>query len=198
MAIVNPEGFAQVIIPFKNSALSRTAACVYAIELDGPVVDGLALCDALTVAFADSIGQGVDSAVTMGPTTIRLGGDPGSPGPVYSGGYDQVGLGTDVSSPAQVAVLFRKLTAAGGRANRGRMYVPWACGAVSVDEGGFIDAGAVASFNGVAADFLTELLAIAGGMVLLHDESSPVTAPTAVTGLVCQGQVATQRRRLGR
>ncbi len=195
MSVVIPEGAAQVSIPFANASLSRPAQVVFGVVfLGGDAIDA---ANNILFAFVQSIGGGVDSNVTIGPATIRIGQDPGDP-VVATGTLSDVGGGIQLATPANVALLFRKLTGLGGRAHRGRMYVPWALNSAVVNEGGFIEAATVASYAAVAADLLTELTTLGHEMVLLHDSTSPDVTPTLVTNLVPDGQVATQRRRLGR
>jgi hypothetical protein len=101
--------------------------------------------------------------------------------------------------PQNSAYLIRKNTALGGNRHRGRMYLPGVSEA-SVTDNGVIDGNRLAEINPAMGNWLAALKASAPieDMVLLHSTSllSPTPAPTTVSSLICQGVIATQRRRL--
>lgn len=98
------------------------------------------------------------------------------------------------SIPANTATLVRKNTAAGGRRNRGRMFIPsvatqgsdvlpsgfWAIGEQSTKQ---------AQINVAVGADGTDLLS----HVLFHSDGG---TPTAITSFAVANQVATQRRRM--
>jgi len=98
-------------------------------------------------------------------------------------------------SPPNTAYLVRKVTDTGGRAGRGRMYVPGIeesdINAVGVFEGGIV-ATATTVFGDMVADFDNNEVPLR----LLHN--SALVAPSVITGTVFQLKAATQRRRLRR
>jgi hypothetical protein len=107
--------------------------------------------------------------------------------------------------PSSVAVLARKVTLTGGRRGRGRIYFPWILPHDKVDDVGQIDPTFKVTLQNMANDWMVLLSSARGGvqatpMVLLHNSEGSTTAPgpSAVTGLVIQSLIGTQRRRLGR
>jgi len=114
-----------------------------------------------------------------------------------SGQYMNTVTGTSAlpALPPNCAVLINKSTAAGGRRNRGRMFVP----PVFPSEGNFSAAGQINStqlaqlqtwWDGLYGD----LNALGLGMVVLHQ--NPPYTPTIVGSLEVNALLATQRRRL--
>lgn len=97
--------------------------------------------------------------------------------------------------PPNCAVLIRKNTAAGGRKNRGRFYVPPSgVGESDISSAGFLSELMQASLQATYTNLFTGLGARDLVPVLFH--SDPLDPPTNVTGFNVQPLVATQRRRL--
>lgn len=106
--------------------------------------------------------------------------------------------GAAQSPPNNVALLVRKTSALGGRANRGRFYFPPCTLAEGqVNSYGVLSAGELAAQTGDWEDFYDALEADAefDNVVILH---SGAGAPTPVTQFAVEPQVATQRQRLRR
>ena len=101
-----------------------------------------------------------------------------------------------VVSP-NVAALIKKNTAAGGRTGRGRMYMPGIPEGQVNSDGVMVSAFREAITNELGT-FRLGLETAGIPMALLHGAGSPVSTPIAITGLVCDTKVATQRRRLRR
>jgi len=105
-----------------------------------------------------------------------------------------VGTQSIDSIPANTAVLVKKNTAAGGRRNRGRMFLPAvALQGSDVLPSGFLSGGEQLARQGqidIAVDEMVERECFA---VLLHSDGG---APTPITSLAVASQVATQRRRM--
>ena len=104
-----------------------------------------------------------------------------------------VGVGGAPFCPPQVAVLVQKISGLAGRANRGRFYIPSPREA-TIDDGGFLDAGTLGTYQSQADSFLNDLSVAAIPMRILHTD--PALAPTVVSSLQVEAKVATQRRRL--
>lgn len=108
--------------------------------------------------------------------------------------------------PSNCALLISKLTGLGGKANKGRMYLPAAyLSEGEVDQNGFLSAAALAQTQGFCSNFFNVNLGatpIVGliGWVLLHsgDAQTPSNMPTPITALQPQTQIATQRQRMRR
>lgn len=115
-------------------------------------------------------------------------------GPVLGSHLVQVnGSGSDNDIPVNCAFLCKKNTAAGGRAGRGRLYAPPIMPALTTDTDGKID-GTQASISG---DQINDNALSVGGSGWLacvhHSDGSPGNAITSIVG---QSQLATQRRRM--
>jgi hypothetical protein len=102
--------------------------------------------------------------------------------------------GAGAAAP-NVALLVRKSTDQGGRAGRGRMYIP---GMDELDVGvdGIITPAMVTLSGTVFGDMINDFSTNDVPLRLLHSSGGP--APAVVTGLSVDTTVATQRRRLRR
>jgi len=105
-----------------------------------------------------------------------------------------VGTVSGDGTAPQVAYLVKKLTALGGRKNRGRMYLPGP-NESKVDADGSVISAFISSSQSSLDNFMTDTGAADIGIVILHTDLS---TPTDVTSLVMEPKVATQRRRLKR
>nr|CRY96175.1 hypothetical protein [uncultured prokaryote] len=95
------------------------------------------------------------------------------------------------------AVLVRKNTSSGGRANRGRLFSPpFALIESKVSQSGVIATADRDAIQSHWAQFLTNLETAGYQMVILH--SNPLMPPTTVISLTVDSVIATQRRRLHR
>jgi hypothetical protein len=205
MATPIPPGFAQVLVPFAHTGLARKAAVTFGIDLAGdPPLTGSTLPEKLLGNLSANLAGAIDTSVTVGPIVVRVGQDGGDP-VVLLGVTTFVGTSSSEKVCSNVALLVRKRTAAGGRRNRGRYYWPWMLSDSAVDEIGQISGGDVTGLQAAHSAFLTAVGATSGSvpgtpMVILHSTSglSVPAAPTAVTSVVIDPVVATQRRRLVR
>lgn len=198
MPLEIPEGFAQCSLPFTHTGLGRKAVVTMAAATGAAGGDISAMCDDILASFNDLIVAFVDSEVVCGPVAASAGAAGGTTVPFV--GTDTVTGGvTQASNPANVALLVQKLTSDGGRSGRGRFYWPWLLADSVVNELGFIDGGVVTSLQ-TAFDSALDTLSTeptAPGMWILHQVGSGLSA-SAVTSLVVDNQIGTQRRRLAR
>lgn len=131
-------------------------------------------------------------------TTIKVKQGPNSTGAYMEVGKSVAGTASGAAGNASSSLLMRKNTGLGGRANRGRMYVPGISEA-AVDPGGVIESGYLSSAQTVATQLIENLVstdgphAFAVPMVLLHSTSS--SQPPEVLSLTVESTVANQRRR---
>jgi hypothetical protein len=204
MALIIPVGFAQALVPFKHAGLVREAVITFGIDTSGLGGDYVAGADAQVWYLNENWGAWIDSDVTIGPTTLRVGQDGGDPLTV-EGSLQATGTNVSGMLPPNCALLIKKQTNLGGRRGRGRCYFPWVADEGSVNESGAVNTGSVATYTGAANDWLTMMAAGDSiydptPMVLLHDSSGAGVepAPTPVVSMVCDALIATQRRRLGR
>lgn len=99
------------------------------------------------------------------------------------------------SLTVNTCVLVKKNTAAGGRKNRGRMFVPpFNLAESDVDAAGNISSVFVGIQQGMWVDTLSAMAVDNYFPWLLHTD--PADSPTAITSLTVQGLAATQRRRM--
>lgn len=107
------------------------------------------------------------------------------------------GTGFANPAPPNVCTLVRKNTGFAGRKFRGRMFLP-SVAETQIDAAGIIAGSLVTDVTAEGDDFLAALAddGIIGYAIparLLHSDA---TAPTAITSLVCDPKVGTQRRRM--
>lgn len=162
---------------FINPGDEDAAAC-------GDIFKGALLGSGLLAQYSGS--------VTVTEVRIKLGPDAtGESAEVAIGNSGLVG-GQAVSP--QVALLVRKNTALGGRAGRGRFYIPGMPAASLVNSGTF-DGTDMDQVVSEWTDIWNVMAFVGLEQRLLHD--SPLT-PTPVTSMVGSVRVATQRRRARR
>jgi len=135
------------------------------------------------------------SEVTLASVLVKFG--PNATGPSGEQAINSAGTDTAGSVAPNTAVLVQKITADGGRAGRGRFFMP---GIKESDVGsnGAVDPTDLEGWQTAADDFLEALDTATLPMVVLHGDGSPITTPSVVTNLIVSSTVATQRRRLRR
>lgn len=189
MTLLIPSGYAEHIVQWSNAENTHLNSVAYGVELtDGS--DLTAICTDLNSAWKTELGAGaLCDAYVMTQGELRT--------EVASIVLPINEAGTASSSPApNVAVLWKKVCAERGRANRGRFYLPAGyVGEGVVDNGGNLPDSEVVVQQSNADALYTAITAVAGvdNMVVLH---SSALAPTAILNLQAESMVATQRRRL--
>lgn len=138
-------------------------------------------------------------ACTLVRTILQVGQDGGDP-LVFEAVIPQVGTDGDGPLPPNVAFLVRKSTSLGGRAGRGRMFVPGVALQSSYEANGTVEAAKLADLQLRFSAFRSNMISGNAGdfpaspPVLLH--STAIPPPTDILALQAQGRLATQRRRL--
>lgn len=189
-----PEGYVELWTQFNTANDPENMYFALGVQMTSPVVPSQVGTDNLLDAIITAVDDGVSSDYTVGPGHAIWGA---SGGDIRIDGSTTPNTGVAAAGalPPNCAVLVRKLTAAGGRRGRGRLYMPGLpdslCNAI-----GTITAGTVTSLQGDFDSVQTQLLAISGveDLVLFHD-TAPFD-PTPITEFVVQTKIATQRRRL--
>jgi hypothetical protein len=188
-----PPGFAQANLLFTGVAAPRGAQIALGVALEGGASNPVAVGQDVYNAFQGTVLPELDNDLILSGCKVKIG--PNTNGP--DGTYLETSIGgvNSFSVTPQVALLITKITALGGRTNKGRMFVPgivenWADGA------GVVSPSTQATMDAALLVFLAD---IAGsntltGLVILHNAVE--LAPTPVTALKTMGLVATQRRRL--
>jgi hypothetical protein len=196
MSLIIPPGFAQAALRWSLVDDPEIMISTFGCETSGFAGGALGKANQITDAWAaaftpPSLGTGY----TFIGTRLSVGQDGGPPAIVEDAASIPGTSGT-TSLPQNCAVLVKKLSGLGGRRGRGRMFLP----------GGYLQEGLVANngminaaFRGDMQNGMNQFLA-AVGMFILHSTGpagSPAPpAPTAVTQVVVDTRIATQRRRL--
>lgn len=147
--------------------------------------------DAIT-AWVDNIATVLPASVQLASVLVKFG--PTATGPSAEVPSGSVGTGGGVSASPQNAWLVHKVTTLGGRAGRGRMYIPGVQES-EVDPSGAMSSGFVSGAQTAVDGFLSDLGTALLIPVVLHGAGSPLTTPTTIIGLTVDSHVATQRRR---
>ena len=180
------------------SDLVPIVAITFGVGLDGEVENPQLVANDIVTALRDAAEDMFDSDCTIGPAVLTF--DQGAERGSIQGSVSFVGgAGRGNSTPPNVAVLARKVTARVGRAGRGRLFLPWVVSAAEVNEQGVLQEEARNGVENFLEQFLIEMAAIRAGlrMVILHDQTvSNANVPSLVTALPVENVVATQRRRL--
>lgn len=188
-----PISYAQCNLIFTGTSVPHGAEVTFGLDISGgsgtPSGDSSAVETALV---ASGLIANLANNVTV--TTIRVKFGPDATGPSFDNAATINGAGGPSVGP-NTAFLVQKSTLFGGHAGRGRMYLP-GVPETSIDSPGTLAAGIATAINSDLTTFLSGLTAAGIPMVLLHGDSSPLVTPSPVTGLVCSGTAATQRRRL--
>lgn len=189
-----PPGFAELWFGYNIASDPETMFIALGVDLaPGETATQVAANDMLGVGIAE-LDNVASNAYTLGPGHVIFGNDGGDIR--IDGNTTPVpGLRAGEALPPNCAMLVRKLTASGGRRNRGRMYVP-AVTEADVGSLGVINTAWQATVNAAMNALYIALVNSAriDQIVLFHD-TAPFT-PTVVTGLELQPKIATQRRRL--
>lgn len=197
MGVVIPSSFGQITWKGFHGSTGQLWACTMGIDVTGGITDPTDLATRCYDAWDENINPVLSSSTALTACNVKLG--PGNLGPQAQFDLLRAGQVDAPTLPSNVAILVQKRTAAGGRANRGRMFIP-GMPEGSVTNGGLIDSAILLAWDGAFFNMKAQLLADLqiDGLVVLHDESSPVALPTPITDLRVQSMVATMRRRLRR
>lgn len=205
---VIPSGFAHVAIEMKHTSDPQPWFCTFGIQGPAFPSDGIAVANGILKCWDQEIGQHMNQSVSSQQVILTIG--QGTDPPVKA--YSNIGLlnsgSTTAKLPQNCALLVDKLTALGGRRNRGRMYVPSVLAEGDVSDTGNITNSALTllqtSFNNFFefmqnGSDLTQFqpaLAETPMQVLHRPGISVVGTPTPVSSLRVQPVITTQRKRL--
>lgn len=159
-----------------------------------------ALADALFDALADTLTAGrMGTSWSLRGVDVQVGAQSSGEGPYFN--YSSslaplVGTSAATRLPQNSAILVRKNTDAPGRRGRGRMYFPAIVTEADVNDAGVLTTAKITDTQTFLNAWHTRLMADALDPVLLHE--SPPATPDAIVSFTCDGQIATQRRRLRR
>ncbi len=189
-----PSGFGEFQIAFSSTGDPHVAQTSIGVAVDGVpsqtdvfnlYVDGL--WGDLWHAIGSSSWQAIQVRLLVGAGS--------APPVIVEATLADDGAQSSSACPPNVAVLLRKSTASGGRANRGRMYFPGPPEA-SINNVGVLDSTYKSDVqDAVDAVFGISTTGPIGPYYVLHANGD---SPTLMTGFGVENVVATQRRRLVR
>lgn len=189
-----PVGFAQVNMRFAGPPIPLGAEITFGVALltgFGPTPTDVAN-DVKTAYDGSDLESVIGSGADLQSILVKFGPNDIGPSAEVSAVIASDG-GTPCDSPA-TSVLVHKNTSFGGRAGRGRLFLPNPPDA-GIGTGGALDPTFVGQVNTRLEAFRVALVGQNIDMMLLHNAGSPLTDPSPVTSLTCDSQVATQRRR---
>lgn len=188
---VIPTGYAQVNVMFDGNGYTRGAQVTFGVKNNATLTAG-DLAGVVIGLWTTNVIPVQSEDINFKECKVKLGPNSTGGEAVVSAGV--VGAVAGDSLPPNTAVLSRKVTALGGRAHNGRLFVPGASESQTAGAGQLSDAALTAW--GDALDGLFDDLATADlPMYLLHHDS---TTPDELLGLSTQRLMATQKRRLRR
>lgn len=194
--MIIPEDYAQVNLRFTGDAIPTGAEITFGVAITGELVTPGEIAAAVGNLWDTSGVMGnLTEGVALTEVLVKNGPNATGPSAVYP--LTVEGEVESPTVPANTSALVTKLTPAGGRAGRGRFYLP-GVQENGVAENGQMDPTLTANIQAALTQFLTDLDTNDIAMVVLHGAGSPITTPTFVNALVVNQLMATQRRRLRR
>lgn len=201
-------GFGEATFHHTATGAAGDLACVVAFDATGftSVTAG-----EVTALWQQHMLANMNSLITFAGATVRFGQD-GADDLVFDmspqAGQPATGGEPGAMAPLQVCVLVRKITAVGGRRNRGRIFTPGGVESQIADNSRLLP-GFLTEWQ-TAADAYAQAMALGPGqLAILHPArpsyfrrdgtqvpALPAAAPTLVTALQVEALVATQRRRI--
>lgn len=195
-----PVGFADCSIHFLRTGDPEEMVITFGVEIVDPSShDGVATKIALS--WRNEFDNANIPHIIQSVKAVARIGEEGGEETVQEATIAQLGGDNRELLPQNCAMLIRKVTSFGGRQNQGRWFLPWAFEA-EVDNVGMLDVGSATKYTTSAQAFLTEMNNSTGvgplPPVILHrrNKAGTIHAPTAITGLVCEQLLATQRHRM--
>lgn len=190
-----PDGFAQANFFFSGPNCPTGAQCTLGLDVTSGEPSPSSVAELVVTAFEANILKALNVSVTFDQVLVKFGPTDIGPSAVALSGM--AGTLTGVPGVPNAAYLIHKITNMGGRAGRGRMYLP-GLSEGEVDQDGTLAGTGEDVISGWFDDFGDQLALGNLTPVLLHNEGSPITTPTPIVQFICDGTVATQRRRLRR
>ena len=203
MAVVVPTGYAQVTYNWVNLTGDSNYSTVLGCQHTDAGANEIA--DTFREAWSAHLQSEQDASIRLTEIVVKKGPSTGpTPGLQVEFPVNEDGGNPGSLCPPNCAMLVRKLSNFGGKANRGRNYWPGFTFDGQVDELGQIDPTVITSMQGQFTSFFGALGSGNGATtalcpaVILHDESSPATAPVLVSAVQVDGMIASQRKRIRR
>jgi hypothetical protein len=190
---VIPSGYAQANFKFGGTGAPNGAEVTLGLELAGVLQTPSGVAADLIANWVATVHTVLPGSITLDSVLVKFG--PVATGPSADVAAGDTGTGGGTGTSPNVAILVHKVTPLGGRAGRGRMYIPGVQES-EVDTSGNLTTPFVTGINAELATFWSTLNSDDTPPVILHNVGSPLTTPTPITDFNCDPRVATQRRRL--
>ena len=191
--VLIPDNYAQVNYKFTGVAVPLGAQVTLGVALANPAAGPDDVATTAAAGWTSSIRNEQVSEITLASVLVKFG--PNDLGPSTEQPVGLAGTAAAGSAAPNTAVLVRKVTALGGHAGRGRMFIPGIL-ETQVGSNGFITPSALTGWQDELDNFFTFMEASDLPPVVLHSEGSPLSTPTEIVQLIVDPRVATQRRRL--
>jgi hypothetical protein len=201
-------GLGLITQPLLRTDMTRAAQVTFAcLDLTGGTAAAAQdMVDDFQANFNANMAPNIDNEVQIQPPTIRMGNGTTVPFEAVAAGATIAGGAAETSPTPNVAVLIKKSTGFGGKANRGRTYMPWFVDVSRVFENGTLDPVYTAAIQVHLSAFLAQLSADGTQMVIANKIFNTPLPPHYVTHITTttnpvlsynvEGIVATQRRRV--
>lgn len=205
MTLIIPPGFAHVAVELRHENDPDPWYVTFGVSTEFSGADPELIGETAMYAFHQGFQATMSPDLDVTGCAVTIGQDGGEPIITFVTPTTALGgSANDARLPQNCALLVRKNTNAGGRRNKGRMFVPGVLAEGAVSSTGIIDPGAVATYQGYAVAFYVALndgipgpAATSIPMFLLHSTGiSAVIDPTEVSSLTVDNVISTQRRRL--
>jgi hypothetical protein len=193
-----PPGYAQFSVEHWLVNYTRPAVTTWGVRILGtPPRDAEGLADLFQDLYTTAFAPQIDSNVTIRSTRAVIGQDGPDPLVGVSTLSATGGANRDSTAPA-LALMVARNTGVGGRANRGRVYFPWALSDTNVSEQGAVANAALTAWQARLNVFMSDVRAdeYLDELVVLH--SDPLRPPTTITSMVPNPVVRTQKQRQAR
>ena len=192
-----------------RSDMTRAAIVTFSLFTDEAINLATAqdMADDFQANFNSNLALLFDTEVFIEPPTIKLGQGTDVPLEAVAAGAGTNGTNSGAFTPPNVAVLFKKSTGSGGKANRGRTYMPFCAAQSLVSENGTLDPTLLSSFTTHGETFRAQLATDHQEMIISNKIFNVPLPPHHVTRIkvgfpvtswVPEATIATQRRRLDR
>jgi hypothetical protein len=190
--VLIPAGFAQINVIHTGAQVPTGAQWTLGIDLQGNSGDPEQVAKDFEVVLLNSgIYNHVCADCDVTSVLVKFG--PNDTGPSFLEAANEPGQATSGGAP-QASYLIHKATAIGGRAGRGRFFLPGVPEG-NIQPGGVLTSGVATALNATLVDFHFDLTAANMAPVLLHSPESPLSGAEQITGFSCDSRIATQRRR---
>lgn len=189
MAVI-PDGNAQINWKFTGANVPHGAETTIGVDLGNPAYDPAAVAAIASTVWQDNWLDIQTEDTVLSSILVKF-------GPNDDGPFTEIAVGVgggegEDAIPPNCALLLRKVTANGGRRNRGRMFIPGLPEDI-LEDGGTVAATPLGVYNTRAQQMFDDLVAADLSPVVLHNDAH---FPTPITEITVASTIATQRRRL--